>query len=241
MLFVETSTPASKPSSAIPISLANSLTMSLPATCRAGSAARRLLRPTSLRQLATTATATNTPHHRHSYSQQSHPLPHSSSFYSHEHPPSSSPDNTFGRTERAILAAAYAHVPEHGFTHRALSLGARDAGLLDMSPSALVDGPFSLIRWHLLTQRGMMAGRARELDEGMGVGTKVAALTWARLMGNKDIIHRWQEVSFMSHCPSKLTQLLRSGCAYLCVLLANQTFFPRPWPSWPSHPTFPPP
>ena len=87
-------------------------------------------------------------------------------------------------------------MPEHGFTHRALSLGARDAGLLDMSPSALIDGPFCLIRWHLLTQRAMMTGRARELDETLGVGRKVAALTWARLLGNKDVIHRWQEVCF---------------------------------------------
>jgi ubiquinone biosynthesis protein COQ9 len=27
-----------------------------------------------------------------------------------------------------------------------------------------------------------------------GAGARVEALTWERLMGNKDIIHRWQEV-----------------------------------------------
>jgi ubiquinone biosynthesis protein COQ9 len=118
------------------------------------------------------------------------------SFHAHDHP---APPGPFGKTESAILAAAYRHVPEHGFTQRALSLGARDVGLLDMSPGALVDGPFSLIRWHLITQRQALAGRSRALFEGenaplLGVGRKVAALTWERLLGNKEVIHRWQEV-----------------------------------------------
>lgn len=198
--------------------------MSLSATCRAGSAGTRLLQPaSSLRcRLATRTTTTLGHHHyRRAYSQH-HATPHSSSFYSHEHPPLSSGaapgPSSFGRTEAAILAAAYAHVPEHGFTHRALSLGARDAGLLDVSPSALVDGPFSLIRWHLLTQRGMIEVRARELGFGVegetpvgGVGARVAALTWARLMGNKDIIHRWQEALAImaqpSYVPASLKEL----------------------------------
>jgi len=28
----------------------------------------------------------------------------------------------------------------------------------------------------------------------MGVGGKVKALTWQRLMGNREVVHRWQEV-----------------------------------------------
>lgn len=125
------------------------------------------------------------------------------SFHAHDHPP---PPGPFGATESAILAAAYRHVPEHGFTQRALSLGARDVGLLDISSSALVDGPFSLIRWHLITQRQALAWRSRELFEGenaplLGVGRKVAALTWERLLGNKDVIHRWQEVCTNAGAP----------------------------------------
>lgn len=116
-------------------------------------------------------------------------------FHSHDHP---APPGPFGATESAILSAAYKHVPEHGFTQQALSLGARDAGLLDISPSALVDGPFSLIRWHLVTQREALKGRSEVIFEKEGapggVGGRVAALTWERLRRNKDIIHRWQEV-----------------------------------------------
>lgn len=116
-------------------------------------------------------------------------------YHSYDHPP---PPGPFGATEKAILAAAYKHVPEHGFSHRALSLGARDAGYLDISPSALPDGTFSLIRYHLVTQREALAERSQTLfgrdGAPTGVGGKVAALTRERLLANKDIIHRWQEV-----------------------------------------------
>lgn len=120
------------------------------------------------------------------------------SFHSYDHPSAEGP---FSAVEDSILAAAYRHVPEHGFSQRALGLGARDAGFLDISPSVLPDGPFSLIRHHLVAQRQALASRSHGLFDGqagdehaMGVGAKVAALTWARLMANKDVIHRWQEV-----------------------------------------------
>ena len=117
-------------------------------------------------------------------------------FHSYDHPAAAGP---FGATEEAILSAAYKHVPEHGFSHRALSLGARDAGYLDISPSALPEGTFSLIRYHLVSKRQELASKGRNILAGdgapRGVGGKVAALTWARLMANKDVIHRWQDVS----------------------------------------------
>lgn len=120
------------------------------------------------------------------------------SFHSHEHPPSA---KLFGAVEDAILSAAYRHVPEHGFSHRSLNLGARDAGYLDISPSALSDGVFSLIRFHLVRQRLALAGKAQSIfetsDQGTssnGVGFKISSLAWARLMANGDIIHKWQEV-----------------------------------------------
>lgn len=118
-------------------------------------------------------------------------------FHSYDHP---APAGPFGPVEEAILAAAYRHVPEHGFSSRALGFGARDAGYLDISPSVLPDGPFSLIRYHLVHQRETLAPRAAELFDGAeaerqpGVGAKVAALAWERLMANKPVIRRWQEV-----------------------------------------------
>lgn len=116
------------------------------------------------------------------------------SYHSYDHPAAA---GSFGGAEEAILSAAYKHVPEHGFSARALGLGARDAGYLDISPSVLPDGAFNLIRYHLVSQRQSLAGRSQELfkhQESLGPGARVAALTWARLLGNKDVIQHWQEV-----------------------------------------------
>jgi ubiquinone biosynthesis protein COQ9 len=143
--------------------------------------ARAALRA-SIRPLRTVTPSTTSSLHRRPY-------------HSYDHPP---PPGPFGATETAILAAAYKHVPEHGFTQTALTHGARDAGLPDISPSVLTNGPFTLIKYHLVTQRQALAERSRQLferdDAPAGVGGKVAALTWERLLANKDIIHRWQEV-----------------------------------------------
>lgn len=115
-------------------------------------------------------------------------------YHSYDQPSAAGP---FGAAEEAILSAAYKQVPEHGFSQRALGIGAREAGYLDISPSILSDGTFSLIRYHLVTQRQNLASRSREIfneQEKLGVGAKVAALTWERLLANRDVIHQWQEV-----------------------------------------------
>ncbi|KAL6870236.1 ubiquinone biosynthesis protein COQ9 [Trichoderma novae-zelandiae] len=134
----------------------------------------------------------------------------SRTYHSYDHPP----PPPFGAVERDILAAAYKHVPEHGFSLRAIGLGARDAGYPDISAGVLPDGQFSLIRYHLVTQRERLADRSRELLEGAsspslaGVDERVAALTWERLVGNKDIIHRWQEALAVMAQPSYLPKSL---------------------------------
>jgi ubiquinone biosynthesis protein COQ9 len=89
-------------------------------------------------------------------------------------------------------------VPAHGFTAEALALGARDAGLLDISPSILPDGVFGLIRWHLYLQRTSLAGRVAGVERvgTMTVAERVEALAWERLRGNEGVVGRWQEVSF---------------------------------------------
>ncbi|OAR01301.1 hypothetical protein LLEC1_02719, partial [Akanthomyces lecanii] len=139
---------------------------------------------------------------------------HSRSYHSYDHPAAA---GLFGGAEEAILSAAYGHVPEHGFSTRALGLGARDAGYLDISPSVIPDGAFNLIRYHLVMQRHNLASRSQELfkgQESLESGAKVAALTWARLLGNKDIIQHWQEAlaamaqpSHISEAMSELAQL----------------------------------
>ncbi|KAH6844874.1 COQ9-domain-containing protein [Chaetomium sp. MPI-CAGE-AT-0009] len=125
-------------------------------------------------------------------------------YHSHDHPP---PPGPFTPAEAALLAAAYAHVPSHGFTPESLALGARDTGLLDISPSILPDGVFSLTRWHLHTQRTSLAGKAKGAvaEEGAStVGERVEALAWARLRGNVEsgIVGRWQEALAIMAQPS---------------------------------------
>lgn len=117
-------------------------------------------------------------------------------YHSRDHPP---PPGPFTPSEATLLSAAYRHVPSHGFTPESLALGARDAGLLDISPSILPNGIFDLIRWHLYTQRTSLAAKAQRLEAENGpmtVADKVEALTWERLKGNVEagVVPRWQEV-----------------------------------------------
>ncbi|KAJ4412019.1 Ubiquinone biosynthesis protein coq9, mitochondrial [Gnomoniopsis sp. IMI 355080] len=131
------------------------------------------------------------------------------SFHSYDHP---SPAESFSPTERAILTAAYAHVPEYGFSQESLALGARDAGYLEISTNLLPDGVFSLIQWHMVSQRETLAVRARKLfsgEEKMGVGRKVEALVWERLIGNKAVIGRWQEALAIMAQPSYVPESLK--------------------------------
>ena len=146
-------------------------------------------------------------------------------YHSHHHPP---PPGPFNSTERAILDAAYAHVPEHGFSQQALTRGARDAGYLDISTNLLPDGPFSLIKYHLVTKREALAPRSAAIfsapltrDHGspdaaaqppiLSVPERVERLTWERLLSNQQVIHRWQEVRslhfHLAHPPG--------GCEYM--------------------------
>ncbi|KAK0387104.1 hypothetical protein NLU13_5417 [Sarocladium strictum] len=129
-------------------------------------------------------------------------------FHSHDHPPPSGP---FTEVESAILSAGYKYVPEHGFTTRALGLGAKDAGYRDISPSVLSDGAFGLIRWHLVTQREGLKGRCGNMleDDGGSVEGRVEKVTWERLLANKDIIHRWQEALAIMAQPSYVPFSLR--------------------------------
>ncbi len=117
-------------------------------------------------------------------------------YHSYDHPP---PPGLFSSTETAILSASLPHVPLHGFTNTSLTLGAKDAGYLDVSTNLFPKGAFSLIHYHLVTQRLGLGKNSQWLQPGenekpLGIGAKVKALTWARLLSNEPVIHRWQEV-----------------------------------------------
>lgn len=132
-------------------------------------------------------------------------LPPLSRFYhSTTHP---APPGPFKPIESAILSAALPHVPSHGFTSITLALGATDAGYLPASTNLFPAGAFSLVHYHLYTQRLALARhtgiispeKAENGGKPMGVGGKVKALTWKRLMGSREVIHRWQEVCRLLH------------------------------------------
>jgi len=134
-------------------------------------------------------------------------------YHSYDHPP---PPGPFNATETAILSASLSHVPVHGFTNTSLALGARDAGYLDVSTNLFPKGAFSLVHYHLLTQRlGLgkhsQVSQPAENEKPLGIGAKVKALTWARLLSNEPIIHRWQEVCLLSAILVGVTLTLQSN------------------------------
>ncbi|KAB5518750.1 COQ9-domain-containing protein [Coniochaeta sp. 2T2.1] len=159
------------------------------------------------------ATARQAPASHFRLRHQPQPLPPSTTasrpYHSHDHP---APPGPFNATESLLLSSAYGHVPEHGFTPEALALGARDAGYLDISTNLLDNGVFDLIRWHLVARREALVAKARELDAaGLRTGEKVFELTWARLLGNGDVVGRWQEALAImaqpSYVPSSVAEL----------------------------------
>ncbi|RKU44487.1 Ubiquinone biosynthesis protein coq9, mitochondrial [Coniochaeta pulveracea] len=123
--------------------------------------------------------------------------------------PSSPSDAPFSPPELALLRAAYAHVPQHGFSAESLALGARDIGLLDISTNLLPNGDFDLIRYHLFTQREALVEKSRGLQGS--VRDRVFELTWLRLLGNREVVGRWQEALAImaqpSYVPASLSAL----------------------------------
>lgn len=125
--------------------------------------------------------------------------------YEHEAPP------PFNPTEDAILSAALAHVPTHGFSTTALARGARDAGYLDISTNLFPAGAFSIVNYHLVTQRLALARHASSLQLQPDITTNIRTLALHRLHANEPIIHRWQEalalLSTARHLPTSLREL----------------------------------
>ncbi|OAG36143.1 rpsU-divergently transcribed protein [Fonsecaea monophora] len=118
----------------------------------------------------------------------------------------------FPEIQDRILSAAIIRVPEHGFTERALALGAKDAGYLDVTVQLFPRGVFDLINYHLVTQRLALKDTV-QFPEGstLGLGPKIRTLTMARLRANADIIHQWQGalgyMSLLENIPASMKEL----------------------------------
>ncbi|KAF2876775.1 COQ9-domain-containing protein [Massariosphaeria phaeospora] len=122
----------------------------------------------------------------------------------------------FQPAESAILSASISHVPSYGFTLNALTLGACDAGYLDVSTNLLPRGVFDLVNYHLVMQRLALKDTVQFPTEGgqgrsSSIGAKIRALTLARLHANRPVIHRWQEALAImaqpSYVPASLDEL----------------------------------
>lgn len=136
--------------------------------------------------------------------------------YEYEAPP------PFPAVETAILSAALAHVPTHGFTTTALCHGARDAKYRDVSINLFPAGVFALVNYHLVTQRLALAKSRPSLDQSASIGAEVRRLVWTRLYANVPIIHRWQEVGcFVSEIliPLRNTLLRQPPTTYASTFL----------------------
>jgi ubiquinone biosynthesis protein COQ9 len=113
------------------------------------------------------------------------------------HSPNHRPAPSYTPLQDKILSTALTHVPTTGFTHETLSIGAKEAGYLEITHNLFPRGPFSLVEYHLVTQREKL--NTIPLEES-GVGKTIRKLCVERLKGNKEIIGRWQEVGAPFAC-----------------------------------------
>ena len=139
-------------------------------------------------------------------------LQHARFYHSYEHDQPS----PFTPVEDSILSAALAHVPAHGFSVATLTKGARDAGYLEVSTNLFPTGAFSIVNYHLVTQRLALAKDTlpvADLDSvsPSDVSINIRTLALRRLRANKAVIHRWQEalalLSTARYLPTSVREL----------------------------------
>ena len=130
--------------------------------------------------------------------------------YEHDQP------SPFTSVEHSILSAALNHVPSHGFTQAALTQGARDAGYLEISTNLFPTGAFSIVNYHLISQRLALARSAPSIPhldqiEPADVTANIHILALNRLRANKPIIQQWQDalalLSTARHLPTSIREL----------------------------------
>ncbi|MCJ1462804.1 Ubiquinone biosynthesis protein coq9, mitochondrial [Pseudocyphellaria aurata] len=126
----------------------------------------------------------------------------------------------FPAAESAILSAAIAHVPTHGFTATALSRGARDIGYLDASVNLFPTGAFALVHYHLVTQRLALAQERCSENASSSINAEIRRLAWKRLHANGPLIHRWQEALALLALPPYLPTSIRE-----LALLSDEILF----------------
>jgi ubiquinone biosynthesis protein COQ9 len=110
----------------------------------------------------------------------------------HYRSPNYPPPPTYTPFQQKILNAALELVPSKGFTIETLSEGAKKAGYLEITHNLFPRGTWSLVEYHLISQRERLS--SIPLEDRAGVGKTIRKLCVERLKGNEDIIRHWQEV-----------------------------------------------
>ncbi|KAF2664456.1 ubiquinone biosynthesis protein COQ9 [Microthyrium microscopicum] len=135
-----------------------------------------------------------------------------SSYHSYDHPT----PPPYSDTAKSILSASLNHIPEHGFTRKSLSLGAKDAGYLSISTNLFPQGAFDLILYYLATSRLKLQdsvhgrdGHEQQWASGkIDVKERVKTLVFDRLRFNKEsgVIKRWPEALAVMAQPTYVPQ-----------------------------------
>ncbi|KKK19827.1 hypothetical protein P175DRAFT_0511627 [Aspergillus ochraceoroseus IBT 24754] len=157
-------------------------------------------------------------------------------FYHSQHHPDL-PVHEYTNSQTTILTAALKHVPHHGFTRDALTLGARDTGFLDVSVQLLPRGEFDLVLFWLASRRGLLRAAVEnglfttKTVESASVEEKTKTLIMERLEMNADIKHQWQDalalMSLPSNIPLSLSEL--HALASDILSLAGDTSVDASW------------
>ncbi|KAJ5706965.1 hypothetical protein N7488_006766 [Penicillium malachiteum] len=135
------------------------------------------------------------------------------SYHSDLHPPL--PPHSYTNSQTAILEAALSHVRTHGFTNTSLTLGARDAGFLDVSVQLFPRGEFDLILFWLASRRGLLRAKVESdadfFKGDVDVNGKIKLLILERLRMNENVREQWQDalaqMSLLGNIPLSLAEL----------------------------------
>ena len=143
------------------------------------------------------------------------------------HSPGFSKPAPFTPTETSILSSALNHVRAHGFTDQTLQCGAHDAGFLPISANLFPDGAFSLVKYHLVTQRLALAevfqqpNHAEEREwRPSDVLERVRTISLHRLLQNVPYIAHYQSALALLALPSHISLGLRE-----LALLADEILY----------------
>ncbi|KAG8529387.1 uncharacterized protein KY384_006023 [Bacidia gigantensis] len=144
----------------------------------------------------------------------------------------------YSPSKSAILSSALKHVPAHGFTEQSLRLGAQDAGFLPISTNLFPDGAFSLVSYHLTTQRLSLSNQFQRPDISPATNEapsdmlqRLQTIALHRLHANIPYISQYQSALALLSLPSNVSSGLKelARLADEILYLAGSTTVTTAW------------